>query len=90
MNTDIKKLYDAEPDSPLYVAVNRVLVGNDPNLMRMMRQASSKMCLTTALTPGFKGFDLMKQRGACPMGLRWGASTDMGEQLSHIWIDQIT
>jgi sulfur oxygenase/reductase len=90
MNTDIKKLYDAEPDSPLYVAVNRVLVRNDPNLMRMMRQASSKMCLTTALTPGFKGFDLMKQLGTCPMGLRWGASTDMGEQLSHIWIDQIT
>ena len=58
--------------------------------MRMMKQASSKMCLTTALTPGFKGFDLMKQIGACPMGMRWGASTDMGEQLSHIWIDQIT
>jgi len=90
MNTDIKKLYDAEPDSPLYVAINRVLVRNDPNLMRMMKQASSKMCLATALTPGFKGFDLMKQLGACPMGMRWGASTDMGEQLSHIWIDQIT
>ena len=90
MNTDIKKLYDAEPDSPLYVAINRVLVRNDPNLMRMMKQASSKMCLTTALTPGFRGFDLMKQLGACPMGMRWGASTDMGEQLSHIWIDQIT
>jgi len=37
MNTDIKKLYDAEPDSPLYVAINRVLVRNDPNLMRMMK-----------------------------------------------------
>jgi len=90
MNTNIKKLYDAEPDSPLYVAINRVLVRNDPNLMRMMKQASSQMCLTTALTPGFKGFDLMKQLGACPMGMRWGANTDMGEQLSHIWIDQIT
>ena len=90
MNTDIKKLFDAEPDSPLYVAINRVLVKNDPNLMAMMKQASSKMCLTTALTPGFKGFDLMKQLGACPMGMRWGASTDMGQQLSHIWIDQIT
>lgn len=86
----IKELYDAEPDSPLYVAINRVLVKNDPNLMRMMRQASSKMCLTTALTPGFMGFDLMKQLGSCPMGLRWGASTDMGTDLSHIWIDQIT
>jgi sulfur oxygenase/reductase len=72
------------------VAINRVLVKNDPDLMRMMKQASSKMCLTTALTPGFKGFDLMKQLGACPMGMRWGASTDMGDQLSHIWIDQIT
>ena len=90
MTIDIKKLFDAEPKSPLYVAINRVLVKNDPNLMRMMKQASSKMCLTTALTPGFKGFDLMKQLGACPMGMRWGASTDMGEQLSHIWIDQIT
>lgn len=90
MKIDIKKLFDAEPKSPLYVAINRVLVKNDPNLMRMMKQASSKMCLTTALTPGFKGFDLMKQIGACPMGMRWGASTDMGEQLSHIWIDQIT
>ncbi len=90
MKIDIKKLFDAEPKSPLYVAINRVLVKNDPNLMRMMKQASSKMCLTTALTPGFKGFDLMKQLGACPMGMRWGASTDMGEQLSHIWIDQIT
>lgn len=55
MNTDIKKLYDAEPDSPLYVAINRVLVGNDPNLMRMMKQASSKMCLTTALSDGGMG-----------------------------------
>ncbi len=87
---DIKKLFDAEPKSPLYVAINRVLVKNDPNLMSMMKQASSKMCLATALTPGFSGFDLLKQRGACPMGMRWGASTDMGEGLSHIWIDQVT
>ena len=90
MNKQIKKLFDAEPKSPLYVAINRVLVKNDPNLMRMMKQASSKMCLTTALTPGFSGFDLMRQRGTCPMGMRWDASMDMGETLSHIWIDQIT
>ena len=90
MSMNIKQLFDAEPGSLLYVAINRVLVKNDPDLMRMMKQASSKMCLTTALTPGFKGFDLMKQLGACPMGMRWGASTDMGDQLSHIWIDQIT
>jgi len=90
MSLNIKQLFDAEPKSPLYVAINRVLVKNDPNLMSMMRMASSKMCLTTALTPGFKGFDLFKQLGACPMGMRWGASTDMGQQLSHIWIDQIT
>ena len=89
-SNSVKQLYDAEPESPLYVAINRVLVKNDPNLMAMMKQASSKMCLTTALTPGFKGFDLMKQLGACPMGMRWGASTDMGVGLSHIWIDQIT
>lgn len=90
MNIDVKVLYDAEPESPLYVAINRVLVDNDPNLMSMMRQASSKMCLTTALTPGFKGFDLMRQTGSCPMGMRWGASTNMGDDLSHIWIDQFT
>ncbi len=86
----IKQLYEAEPASPLYVAINRVLVRNAPDLMEMMRKASSKMCLTTALTPGFKGFDLMKQTGACPMGMRWDASTDMGSDLSHIWIDQFT
>ncbi|AHF00163.1 sulfur oxygenase reductase family protein [Thioalkalivibrio paradoxus] len=90
MNTDIKALFDAEPDSPLYVAINRVLVENNPNLMRMMRQASSEMCLATALTPGFRGFDLMRQTGSCPMGMRWGASTDMAQELSHIWIDQFT
>lgn len=90
MTINIKQLFDAEPKSPLYVAINRVLVKNDPNLMGMMKQASSKMCLATALTPGFRGFDLMKQLGACPMGIRWGASSDMGEQLSHIWIDQFT
>lgn len=90
MSLNIKQLFDAEPKSALYVAINRVLVKNDPNLMSMMKQASSKMCLATALTPGFKGFDLMKQLGACPMGMRWGASTDMGQQLSHIWIDQVT
>ncbi len=87
---DIKKLFDAEPKSPLYVAVNKVLVKNDPNLMSMMKQASAKMCLATSLTPGFSGFDLMKQIGSCPMGMRWGASSDMTEELSHIWIDQIT
>ena len=90
MSLDIKALYDAEPKSQLYVAINRVLVDNDPNLMSMMKQASSKMCLTTALTPGFRGFDLMRQSGSCPMGMRWGASTNMGDQLSHIWIDQFT
>ena len=90
MNLNMKQLFDAEPKSPLYVAINRVLVKNDPDLMRMMKQASSKMCLATALTPGFKGFDLMKQLGACPMGMRWGAASDMGEKLSHIWIDQFT
>ena len=58
--------------------------------MSMMKQASSKMCLTTAMTPGFAGFDLMRQIGACPMGMRWGAHSDMSESLSHIWIDQIT
>ena len=90
MKANIKQLSEAEPKSPLYVAINRVLVNNDPNLMSMMKQASSKMCLATALTPGFKGFDLMKQIGACPMGMRWGASSDMGDRLSHIWIDQFT
>ncbi len=90
MSIDIKALFDAEPKSPLYVAINRVLVQNDPNLMRMMKQASAKMCLATALTPGFKGFDLMKQVGSCPMGMRWAASSDMRNELSHIWIDQIT
>ena len=90
MKTNVKQLFDAEPKSPLYVAINRVLVNNDPDLMSMMKQASSKMCLATALTPGFKGFDLMKQIGACPMGMRWGASSDMGDRLSHIWIDQVT
>lgn len=87
---DIKALFDAEPASPLYVAINRVLIKNDPNLMRMMKEASSKMCLATALTPGFRGFDLMRQRGTCPMGMRWAASSDMGSELSHIWIDQFT
>lgn len=86
----LKTLFDAEPKSPLYVAVNRVLVENDPNLMKMMKQASSKMCLATALTPGFAGFELMKQVGVCPMGMRWAASSDMSQTLSHIWIDQIT
>lgn len=87
---NIKDLYDAEQKSPLYVAINKVLVKNDPNLMSMMKQASSKMCLATSLTPGFSGFDLMKQLGSCPMGMRWGASSDMTQELSHIWIDQIT
>ena len=90
MTNPTKKLFDAEPKSPLYVAINRVYVQNDPNLMRMMKQASAKMCLATALTPGFSGFDLMKQVGACPMGMRWAASSDMRHELSHIWIDQIT
>jgi sulfur oxygenase/reductase len=87
---DIKALFDAEPKSSLYVAINRVLVRNDPGLMRMMKEASSRMCLATALTPGFRGFDLMRQRGTCPMGMRWAASSDMSDELSHIWIDQFT
>jgi sulfur oxygenase/reductase len=78
MSIDIKALFDAEPRSPLYVAINRVMVENNPNLMRMMRQASSEMCLATALTPGFQGFDLMRQTGSCPMGMRWGARRGSG------------
>ncbi|MCB1736696.1 MAG: sulfur oxygenase reductase [Gammaproteobacteria bacterium] len=90
MSIDTKALFDAEPRSPLYVAINRVLVQNDPNLMRMMKEASSRMCLATALTPGFRGFNLVGQVGVCPMGMRWGASSDMRAELSHIWIDQFT
>ena len=90
MPKTLKKLFDAEPDSKLYVAINRVLVKNDPNLMKMMKQASAKMCLATSLSKGFRGFDLMGQIGSCPMGMRWAASSDMREELSHIWIDQIT
>lgn len=86
----LKKLFDEEPQSKLYVAINRVLVKNDPNLMRMMKQASAKMCLATALTPGYRGFDLMSQIGSCPMGMRWAASSDMRSEASHIWIDQFT
>jgi sulfur oxygenase/reductase len=70
MSHELKRLFDSEPASPLYVAINRVLVKNDPDLMRMMNQASAKMCLATALTPGFRGFDLMRQVGTCPMGMR--------------------
>jgi sulfur oxygenase/reductase len=65
-------------------------VRNDLNLMSMMKKASSKMCLATALTPGFRGFDLMRQRGICPMGMRGATSSDMGSELSHMWIDQFT
>jgi len=90
MNFKPKELFDSEPKSPLYVAINRVKVKNDPELLQMMKQASSKMCLATALTPGFMGFDLLKQLGTCPMGLRWDAASDMGNRLSHIWIDQFT
>jgi sulfur oxygenase/reductase len=32
----------------------------------------------------------MRQRGTCPMGMRWAASSDMSTELSHIWIDQFT
>jgi len=90
MAHELKTAFDAEPASPLLVAVNRVLVKNDHNLMGMMKQAGSKMCLSSALTPGFRGFDLMGQTGVCPMGIRRGASSDMGDRLSHIWIDQFT
>jgi sulfur oxygenase/reductase len=90
MAIDLKALFDAEPGSPLYVAINRVLVRNDPGLMRMMKEASAKMCLATALTPGFRGFDLLAQTGTCPMGMRWAASSDMRAELSHVWIDQFT
>jgi sulfur oxygenase/reductase len=90
MSHELQKLFESEPKSPLYVAINRVNIKNDPELMRMMKQVSSKMCLATALTPGFRGFDLVKQVGICPMGLRWGASSDMRDELSHIWVDQFT
>jgi sulfur oxygenase/reductase len=90
MSHELKRLFDSEPASPLYVAINRVLVKTAPDLMRMMKQASAKMCLATALTPGFRGFDLMRQVGTCPMGMRWAASSDMREELSHVWIDQFT
>ena len=47
------------------------------------------MCLATA-DAGIPRFDLMRQRGSCPMGMRWAASSDMSDELSHIWIDQFT
>ncbi|WP_295881815.1 hypothetical protein [uncultured Thiohalocapsa sp.] len=47
MTIDLEAAYEAEPESQLYVGITKVLVENDPNLMRMMREASSKMCWAT-------------------------------------------
>ena len=56
MPKTLKKLFDAEPKSPLYVAVNRVLVKNDPNLMNMMKQASAKNVPRDVPVTGIQGF----------------------------------
>ena len=42
MRHELKRLFDSEPTSPVYVAINRVLVRNDAHLMRIMKQASAK------------------------------------------------
>ena len=36
MEHELKRLFDSEPKSPLYAAINRVLIKNEPSLMSIL------------------------------------------------------
>jgi sulfur oxygenase/reductase len=72
-------------ESPVYVAINMSHVVNSPESFRSMREIGPKVCVLTASSPGFLGFQAQYQIGVHPFAGRYGgAELNMLERLNPI------
>jgi len=75
----------AEPDSPIYLALNMSKVTNNDESFRLMKKVGPRVCITTATHPGFAGFQANMQTGILPLAGRYGGgSVHMEKELNPI------
>src|SRR6056297_305626 len=73
-----------EDESPIHVAINMSKVRNDERSRELMGSIGPKVCITTAESPGFVGFQANLQVGALPMAGRWGGAEVRMDDLNPI------
>ncbi|MCY0849392.1 sulfur oxygenase/reductase [Sulfuracidifex metallicus] len=74
-----------------YVAINQVIVKNEPKTFEMFQSVGPKVCMTTARHKGFVGFQNHIEIGVVPMGTRYGAAKmDMLKESSTMGLYQYT
>lgn len=75
----------AEPGSPIYLALNMSMVANNEESFRLMHEVGPKVCITTATHPGFVGFQANVQFGILPLAGRFGGGkVHMEQELNPI------
>ena len=75
----------AEPDSPIYLALNMSKVANNEESFRLMHHVGPRVCITTATHPGFVGFQANIQTGILPLAGRFGGGkVHMEKELNPI------
>lgn len=68
-----------------YIAINKSHVLNTPESFRSMREIGPKVCILTAESPGFLGFQAQYQIGVIPLAGRYGgAALHMEQALNPI------
>jgi sulfur oxygenase/reductase len=77
-------------DYPM-IAISIAGIRNRPESFEMMQKVGPKVCIATAMAPGFLGFEQLSQIGVHPMAGRWGGGgMDIREQLNPFNIFQYT
>ena len=75
----------AEPESPIYLALNMSKVTNNEESFRLMKRVGPRVCITTATHPGFVGFQANIQTGILPLAGRYGGGkVHMEKELNPI------
>lgn len=73
------------------VAISQAKIANTPENFELMMKVGPKVCVTTASSPGFLGFEQLLQTGIHAMAGRYGGgSVDMRETLNPLALYQYT
>jgi len=72
-------------ESPVYIAINKSRVVNSPESLQIMQEVGPRVCILTASSPGFLGFQANYQTGILPLAGRYGgAKLHMERELNPI------
>jgi sulfur oxygenase/reductase len=78
-------------ESAIYIAINMTKVVNRPESFELMRRVGPKVCILTANSPGFLGFQANYETGILPFAGRFGgAGIHMERELNPIRLYQYT